>query len=87
MGDPRLTPLLTDLVVEYGTRYGRPSANTQLTEVPATDFVEPNGVFLILQEDGETVAGGALRRYDAETAEVKRVWTSTVTVAVGWRGG
>ena len=77
VGDPRLTPLLTDLVVEYGTRYGRPSANTQLTEVPSTDFVEPNGVFLILQENGETVAGGALRRYDAETAEVKRVWTSS----------
>ena len=77
VGDPRLTPLLADLVVEYGTRYGRPSANTQLTEVPATDFVEPNGAFLILQENGETVAGGAMRRYDAETAEVKRVWTSS----------
>jgi len=76
VGDPRLTPLLTDLVVEYGTRYGRPSANTQLTEVPATDFIEPHGVFLILVEDGQTVAGGALRRYDTETAEVKRVWTS-----------
>ena len=76
VGDPRLAPLLTDLVVEYGTRYGRPSANTQLTEVPVSDFVEPNGVFLILQENGETVAGGALRRYDAQTAEVKRVWTS-----------
>jgi len=76
VGDPRLAPLLADLVVEYGTRYGRPSAHTQLTEVPATDFTEPNGVFLILQENGETVAGGALRRYDPVTAEVKRVWTS-----------
>jgi SsuE family FMN reductase len=76
VGDPRLAPLLADLVVEYGTRYGRPSAHTQLTEVPATDFTEPNGVFIILQEDGETVAGGALRRYDPLTAEVKRVWTS-----------
>ena len=34
VGDPRLQPLLADLVVEYGTRYGRPSANSQLTEVP-----------------------------------------------------
>jgi SsuE family FMN reductase len=76
VGDPRLAPLLADLVVEYGTRYGRPSAYTQLTEVPASDFTEPNGVFLILQENGETVAGGALRRYDPLTAEVKRVWTS-----------
>jgi len=74
--DPRLGPLLTDLVVEYGTRYGRESANTQLTEVPPTDFVEPDGVFLVAIEDGQAIAGGALRRYDRTTAEVKRVWTS-----------
>ena len=74
--DPRLRPLLADLIVEYGTRYGRPNPNTQLTEVPATDFVEPHGTFVILQENGETIAGGALRRYDTTTAEVKRVWTS-----------
>ncbi|GAA2016102.1 NADPH-dependent FMN reductase [Nakamurella flavida] len=74
--DPRARPLLTDLVVEYGTRYGRPSANTQLTEVPISDFVPPHGTFLLLQENGEIVAGGALRRYDERTAEVKRVWTA-----------
>jgi len=74
--DPRLRPLLTDLVVEYGTRYGRESANTELTEVAASDFAEPDGTFLLLVEDGETVAGGALRRYDHDMAEVKRVWTA-----------
>jgi GNAT superfamily N-acetyltransferase len=76
VGDPRLEPLLADLVVEYGTRYGRPSAYTQLREVPATDFTEPDGAFIILLENGQTIAGGALRRYDSLTAEVKRVWTS-----------
>jgi GNAT superfamily N-acetyltransferase len=76
VGDPRLEPLLADLIVEYGTRYGRPSEYTQLTEVPRSDFLHPDGAFLILQENGVTVAGGALRRYDAVTAEVKRVWTS-----------
>ena len=76
VGDPRLAPLLADLVVEYGTRYGRPTPHSQLTEVPASDFIEPLGAFLILEEDGQTVAGGALRRYDEQTAEVKRVWTS-----------
>ena len=44
--------------------------------MPASDFVEPDGAFLILEEDGVTVAGGAIRRYDPQTAEVKRVWTS-----------
>ena len=76
VGDPRLQPLLADLIVEYGTRYGRRNPNSQLTEVPASDFVEPFGTFLILEEDGITVAGGAIRRYDEQTAEVKRVWTS-----------
>ena len=31
---------------------------------------------MILKENGVTIAGGAIRRYDQETAEVKRVWTS-----------
>ena len=75
-GDRLLRPLLTDLVVEYGTRYGRTSPNTSLTEVPPTDFVAPDGAFIVLTENGEPVAGGAIRRYDAVTAEVKRVWTS-----------
>jgi SsuE family FMN reductase len=74
--DPLLRPLLTDLVVEYGTRYGRESAHTQLTEGPPSDFVEPHGVFVVLTENGEPIAGGAIRRYDATTAEVKRVWTA-----------
>ena len=75
-GDPALAPLLSDLVVEYGTRYGRPSPNTQLTEVPATDFLPPEGMFIVLMENGVTVAGGAIRRHHEKTAEVKRVWTS-----------
>jgi GNAT superfamily N-acetyltransferase len=76
IGDPALRPLLADLVVEYGTRYGRPSANTELTEVPITDFEAPNGAFLVLTQGTETIAGGALRRKDDRTAEVKRVWTA-----------
>ena len=76
-GDPELAPLLDELVVEYGTRYGRISAHTQLTEVPASDFLPPDGAFLVLTENGQTIAGGAIRRYDQQTAEVKRVWTSS----------
>ena len=41
-----------------------------------TDFEPPHGTFLVLTENGETVAGGALRRRDPDTAEVKRVWTA-----------
>lgn len=75
--DPEAAPLLADLVVEYSTRYGRTNPNTQLTEVPPSDFhSERGGAFVLLRYGGLTVAGGAIRRYDDETAEVKRMWTS-----------
>ena len=75
--DPEAAPLLADLVVEYSTRYGRTNENTQLTEVPASDFhTERGGAFVLLRHGDETVAGGAIRRYDDQTAEVKRMWTS-----------
>jgi SsuE family FMN reductase len=75
--DPAAAPLLADLVVEYSTRYGRTNANTQLTEVPQSDFyTERGGAFVLLLHGTETVAGGAIRRYDDQTAEVKRMWTS-----------
>lgn len=74
--DPRLAPLLTDLRVEYGSRYGRDTPNSLLTEVPAGDFRAPVGTFLLLLENGVPVAGGALRRRDPETGEVKRMWTA-----------
>lgn len=77
VGDPELQPLLDELVVEYGTRYGRISAQSELTEVPVTDFEAPYGTFLVLIENGTTIAGGAIRRFDDQTAEVKRVWTSS----------
>jgi GNAT superfamily N-acetyltransferase len=78
--DPRLRPLLQDLIVEYSTRYAMDNQFTELTEVAPTDFLPPQGTFLLLSEDGEVVAGGALRRYrpdDDATAEVKRVWTAS----------
>ena len=74
-GDDAAAPLLEDLVVEYGTRYGLSTPNTQLTEVPVSDFEAPDGAFLVILRAGQTIAGGAIRRYDDETAEVKRVWT------------
>lgn len=73
--DPEAAPLLADLVVEYGTRYGR-DAGPEFERFPAADFAAPDGSFVLLRRNGETVAGGAIRRYDDETAEIKRVWTA-----------
>jgi SsuE family FMN reductase len=74
--DPVLAPLLDELRVEYSTRYATDGPHESLTEVPPNDFEPPHGCFVVLQEGADIIAGGALRPYDAETAEVKRVWTS-----------
>ncbi|RKT15924.1 acetyltransferase (GNAT) family protein [Streptomyces sp. 1114.5] len=72
--DPLVEPLLRELTHEYVTRYG-PKGYREMTRYPAEAFAEPHGVLLLLLEDGEPVAGGAYKRYDERTAEVKRVWT------------
>ncbi|MFD8978183.1 MULTISPECIES: GNAT family N-acetyltransferase [Streptomyces] len=70
--DPLARPLLDELAYEYTTRYG--SAH-DLSRYPATEFTPPDGAFLLLMEQGRPVAGGAYRRYDDHTAELKRIWT------------
>ncbi|MFG2211649.1 GNAT family N-acetyltransferase [Streptomyces sp. NPDC048638] len=71
--DPLARPLLDELTYEYRTRYQRP-VDLGL-EYPAEEFAPPRGAFLLLLEDGEPAAGGAYRRYDDRTAELKRIWT------------
>jgi GNAT superfamily N-acetyltransferase len=79
MDDARVRPLLDELAVEYDSRYGdlfgRDSAAEELNRYPAAEFQAPDGALLIIRENGESVAGGAFRRYDARTAEFKRIWT------------
>ncbi|UYB43226.1 GNAT family N-acetyltransferase [Streptomyces sp. Je 1-4] len=73
VGDPLARPLLDELTHEYRTRYEKP-VDLSL-EYPAEEFAPPGGAFLLLLADGSPVAGGAYRRYDARTAEFKRIWT------------
>lgn len=79
MHDPRVRPLLDELAVEYDTRYGdlfgRKAAAEELNRYPADEFAGPAGALLVIQEHGQSIAGGAFRRYDADTAELKRIWT------------
>ncbi|MEV4429854.1 GNAT family N-acetyltransferase [Streptomyces sp. R-07] len=70
--DPLARPLLDELAYEYTSRYG--SAH-DLSRYPAAEFAPPHGAFLLLLEQGRPVAGGAYRRYDDTTAELKRIWT------------
>ncbi|HLL34918.1 MAG TPA: GNAT family N-acetyltransferase [Streptomyces sp.] len=75
VSDPRVRPLLRELGEEYSARYGK-DAHAELARHPDEEFTAPHGgVLLLLLEDGEPVAGGAFRRYDGTTAELKRIWT------------
>ncbi|MFF7159808.1 GNAT family N-acetyltransferase [Streptomyces sp. NPDC008086] len=75
VSDPRVEPLLRELGHEYSTRYGE-DAQDEIARYPDEEFTEPyGGLLLLLLERGEPVAGGAFRRYDTATAELKRIWT------------
>lgn len=76
--DELARPLIADLEREYDGRYGEyfgEPASVELQRYPASEFAPPHGAFLLVLEDGEPVAGGAFKRYDDRTAELKRVWT------------
>jgi polar amino acid transport system permease protein len=75
VSDPRARPLLEELREEYFRRYGE-GAGEEMTRYPDEEFTPPGGgLLLLLLHGGEAVAGGAFRRYDARTAELKRIWT------------
>ncbi len=75
--DPLAQPLLTELADEYAQRYdSTPQAVLSwMCGHPADEFAPPDGGLLIGVVDGVPVTGGGFRRYDAETAEFKRIWT------------
>ncbi|MEN5278945.1 GNAT family N-acetyltransferase [Brucella sp. TWI432] len=79
--DPAAQPLIDGLVHEYESRYAnldRPGgARTEILRYPVEVFSPPLGGFLLLQRDGETIAGGAFMSHDDETVELKRIWTTS----------
>ncbi|MFS0898607.1 GNAT family N-acetyltransferase [Mycolicibacterium litorale] len=77
--DPLAQPLLDELAVEYAGRYdGRAEAVLSwLRRYPAEEFTPPDGAMLIGLLGDTPVTGGAFRRFDATTAELKRIWTDS----------
>lgn len=77
--DPRARPLVDGLTREYDSRYGEfydcNGEPREMEKYPPELFAPPHGNFILLLRDGRAVAGGAFKRFDAHTAEVKRVWT------------
>ena len=75
--DPLAAPLLAELATEYAQRYdgSADAIHTWLSGYPAAEFAEPGGALVIGLLDGQPVTGGAFRRFDESTAELKRIWT------------
>lgn len=76
---PLAEPLLAELAVEYATRYGatEEAVSKWLRNHPADEFAAPGGGLLIGLVNDQPVTGGAFRRFDAATAELKRIWTDS----------
>jgi len=77
--DPLASALLDELQFEYSGRYGASAGPeyVNLRAYPAEEFAAPGGVLIVAVADGAPVAGGAFRRHDRSTAELKRVWTAS----------
>jgi len=76
--DPLVRPMLVELDHEYDTRYGHSLGDLdEETRRERTRFAPPDGALFLLLEDGVPVAGGAFRRFDEHTAELKRIWTDS----------
>lgn len=77
--DPLAEPLLAELTIEYSQRYGGTAAGVAawLRGHPAEEFAAPHGALLIGLLGEQPVTGGAFQRFDADTAELKRIWTDS----------
>jgi GNAT superfamily N-acetyltransferase len=73
LGDPVTAPLLAGLAEEYLQRYG---ASDEMATTTHAEFDPPGGGFLVMVEGDEILAGGGIRRFSADTCEVKRMWTA-----------
>jgi GNAT superfamily N-acetyltransferase len=67
---PAAQQLIEAVQQEYVARYGSPDA----TPVEPTEFAPPHGRFVVGYLDTDAVAMGGVRRIDADTVEVKRMY-------------
>ena len=80
LSDDAVKPLLSGLVDEYRSRFGsghdEAIEDIENFEPPARDFDPPGGAFVVLVDEGCTLSGGGIRRLDADSCELKRMWTA-----------
>ena len=78
--DPLVLPMLAELSHEYSTRYGASHGFPDLVAEQhrgAVEFGPPDGGVVLVTGAEGPVSGGAFRRHDEVTAELKRIWTAS----------
>jgi GNAT superfamily N-acetyltransferase len=76
--DPVAQRLIAALLADLDERYGKEddAGAGWLAEVTAEKVRAPDGVFLVATIDGDAVGCGAVKRLDASTGEIKRMYTA-----------
>ena len=64
--------------------FGRPPIDFDDMADVAAHYGAPSGTFLVLLDDDRVVGTGAVRRLDAETCELKRMWFLPAYRGKGW---
>jgi GNAT superfamily N-acetyltransferase len=71
--DPEACALVAAMEAWIAESFG-PQDPHRTSTVGLDEMAPPDGVFVILYEDGEPVAGGGLRRLGDDVAEIKRMF-------------
>jgi DNA-binding MarR family transcriptional regulator/GNAT superfamily N-acetyltransferase len=68
---------------ELAERFDSGYDPAQAAPAPEDQFEPPKGWFVVARLEGRPVACGALKRVDADTGEIKRLWTDPTSRGLG----
>jgi GNAT superfamily N-acetyltransferase len=82
--DPALASCVASYFAELGERFeGGFDAAEYMARAPDRGFFPPSGQTLVARLDGEPVGCASLKRLDAHTGEIKRVWVAPALRGAG----
>jgi GNAT superfamily N-acetyltransferase len=81
--DPEARALVAAMEAWIAESFG-PQDPDRTSTVGLEEMAPPGGVFVILYEDGEPVAGGGLRRLGEDVAEIKRMFVEPAARGRGY---
>jgi GNAT superfamily N-acetyltransferase len=73
-GRTLVTELWSDMAIRYADDPTAPETKGETDDLRNEEVLPPDGRFIVVFEDDEPVACGAIRRHDADAAEIKRMW-------------